>query len=52
MHHNLLLAWLATFINEVEKKAANQQIFIFLYLFFLYTTLKLYKYVLYNICFC
>jgi len=24
MHHNLLLAWLATFLNEIEKKAANQ----------------------------
>jgi len=24
MHHNLLLAWLAAFLNEVEKKEANQ----------------------------
>jgi len=24
MHHNLLLARLAAFLNEVEKKAANQ----------------------------
>jgi len=24
MHHNLLLTWLAVYLNEVEKKAANQ----------------------------
>jgi len=28
MHHNLLLAWLAAFLNEVEsrKKAANSKL--------------------------
>jgi len=38
--------------NQLKYIMGKFTVHIFLYLFFLYTTLKLYKDVLYNICFC